>query len=60
MMNMSCLYTGRKEKSDVKVKIPGAKGDVEFVAYGKTRPVKNGVLAFKTLKPLQLIAIKTK
>ena len=54
------VHTGWKEKSDVKVTIPGAKGEVEFVAYGKSRPVKNGVLAFKTLKPLQLIAIKTK
>ena len=54
------VHTGWKEKSDIKVTIPGAKSEVEFVAYGKTRTVKNGVLAFKTLKPLQLIAIKAK
>ena len=54
------VHTGWKEKCDVKVAIPGVKGEVEFVAYGKTRPLKDGTLAFKTLKPLQLIAIKAK
>ncbi|MBR1920426.1 MAG: hypothetical protein IJ829_00315 [Kiritimatiellae bacterium] len=52
------VHTGLAEKSDVTVKIPGAKGTVEFVAYGKTRPVKNGAVAFKTLRPVQLLAIK--
>ena len=54
------VHTGWKEKNDVKVKIPGAKGEVEFAAYGKSRALKNGVLEFKTLKPFQLLAIKSK
>ena len=54
------VHTGRQEKSDIKVKIPDVRGEVEFVAYGKTKPLKDGVLEFKTLKPLQLIAIKAK
>ena len=54
------VHTGWKEKNDVKVKIPGAKGEVEFAAYGKSRALKNGVLEFKTLKPFQLLAIKSR
>ena len=54
------VHIGLKEKCDVKVAIPGVKGEVEFVANGKTSPLKDGVLEFKTLKPLQLIAIKGK
>ena len=54
------VHIGLKEKCDVKVAIHGVKGEVEFVANGKTSPLKDGVLEFKTLKPLQLIAIKAK
>ena len=54
------VHIGWKEKNDVKVKIPGAKGEVEFAAYGKSRALKNGVLEFKTLKPFQLLAIKSR
>ena len=54
------VHTGLKEKCDVKVAIPGVKGEVEFVADGMTSQLKDGALAFKALKPLQLIAMKSK
>ncbi len=53
------VHTGLTEKHDVTVRLPkGAKGSVEFLAYGRTRPLKNGALEFRKLKPLQLIAIR--
>jgi hypothetical protein len=48
------------EKKNVAVKIPGARGAVELAAYGKVRQLSGGALEFKTLKPFQLIALKTK
>ena len=52
------IHVGWREKHDIMVKIPGVEGTVAFPAYNETRPVTDGSLSFKTLKPLQLIAIR--
>jgi len=52
------VHVGWKEKRDVTVKIPEANGEIVLPAYGNTLPVKNGVILFKKLKPLQLIAMR--
>ncbi|MBQ9432298.1 MAG: hypothetical protein IJU44_12190 [Kiritimatiellae bacterium] len=52
------VHVGWKEKRDVAVKIPEANGEIVLPAYGNTLPVKNGVILFKKLKPLQLIAMR--
>lgn len=54
------VHKGMTEKKNVTVKIPGAGGSVELAAYGKSRQLSGGALEFKTLKPFQLIALKTK
>ena len=54
------VHTGMTEKKNVAVKIPGARGAVELAAYGKVRQLSGGALEFRTLKPFQLIALKTK
>ncbi len=55
------VHTGFTEKHNVSVKLPkGGRQSVEFPGYGKnkSRPLKGGVLKFRSLKPLQLIAVK--
>lgn len=54
------VHTGKTAKSDVKVKFPKGVKSVDFPAYGKTRNLENGTLAFKTLKPWQILAIHSK
>jgi hypothetical protein len=54
------VHKGMTEKKNVTVKIPGAGGAVELAAYGKSRQLSGCALEFKTLKPFQLIALKTK
>lgn len=52
------VHTGMTAKKNVRVRIPGARGSVEFAAYGKSRRLERGTIVFKTLKPFQLLALR--
>ena len=51
------VHVGSTEKHGVRVRIPGRPRSVTFPHYGKSRPLTDGTLTLKTLRPWQLLAI---
>lgn len=54
------VHTGKTAKKDIAVKIPGTARAVTLPAFGKVRPLKNGRLELKALRPWQLLTLHVK